>query len=165
MNDHKVSTVHIALRRFAHSSESESVVEIYLTNIPDSDRLAFEEPICRFSSIEDNETTIFHLDLANGVAVKPVDWRRFAYDNEMVSSLVTRCVNDNINNIIFEPASDEIARQLEYRLLTALLDLSSIFETKSVHCDFSPEELLVTIHGEHKNGERRELLCSSRLNA
>jgi hypothetical protein len=102
----------------------------------------------------EGEVRVFSIELAPGAAVRPVDWRRFAYDHPKVGELLTQCVRDNIGEALFEPRSEDTPRILEKRLAAALADLSSVFDLISAGCETEPERITVTITGEHKNGER-----------
>jgi hypothetical protein len=86
--------------------------------------------------------------------VRPVDWRRFAYDHSKVAELVAVCVRDNLRSFSFAPWSEDQKEAAETTLTAALGDLGLIFEVASVRCESREggSWLLATINGNHKNG-------------
>ena len=147
--------IEIVLRRYRPSDR----LEIYLASAHSKNALAENATLCSLqSAIEDDCTTYFIL-LGEGVAAKPVDWRRFSYDHDKVRALLHQCIKDNLKTaLLFDVQSNELARQLEHNLSVALSDLTSIFDTKSVRCEIHDGDALVTIDGEYKNGERGQLM-------
>lgn len=94
--------------------------------------------------------------MAEGVAVKPVDGRRFADNHTVVTNLIQRVITDNLRDVVLEPNSDALLKRIAYRLTLVLADMISIVDTISVHCDLLNEssEIHVTIEGEFIDGER-----------
>jgi hypothetical protein len=76
----------------------------------------------------EGETLVYSLTLPHGTMVRPVDWRRFAYDHSKVAELLGVCVRDNLRTFIFAPWSAAQSYAAEAALTAALGGLSSIFE-------------------------------------
>ena len=148
MNPAKRPTLDIALRRF----ENELV------------ELSFSGPAaaaCRIAARADGDAQVYWVHLPAGVAVLPGDCRRVAYDHEKVAELLAQCARDNLAPLGFEPWSEELKERIEATLPVALGDLRSVFETHSVRCERSGEgRLLITVEGEHKNGESAAYVAS-----
>lgn len=136
----------IVLRRFENEA-----LELFTTNAP-----AGPEPgdaPCRIAATPEGETLVYHLTLPPGLMVRPVDWRRFAYDHLKVAELVAVCVRDNLRSFSFAPWSEDQKEAAETTLTAALGDLGLIFEVVSVRCESSEgARLLATVNGSHKNG-------------
>jgi hypothetical protein len=47
--------------------------------------------------------------LPDSYAVRPVDWRRFALDEQKMRELLAQCVLDNSAEALFDPLSSEQA--------------------------------------------------------
>lgn len=135
----------LILRRF--SNESIEIVQADTTT-PGASRT-----IGRISSQTEGETQVYGIVLTAGHRIKPVDWRRFAYDHARVKELLAICIHDNLQSFVFEPSSADLKQRAETRIAEALQDLTSIFDTKSVDCDFGNDATLVTVNGETKNGQ------------
>lgn len=102
-----------------------------------------------------SETRAYLVELAENVFIRPVDWRRFAYDHEKVASLVVACANDNFGLVCFDlmDSPGEYIGRFEKSFSRALQDLGSIFDAKSVECELREDCLLTTVAGEYKNGK------------
>jgi len=114
----------------------------------------------------EEDTQIYSVVLPDGLTVRPVDWRRFAYDHAKVTELLSRCIRDNLQALDFVtfgvwPWSDEQRTFAETTLMVALADLSSIFDIESVRFERHEDgSLLTTIEGAHKNGEHKTCCIS-----
>jgi hypothetical protein len=157
--------VNIVVRRLLTGSNPE-VVELMPANSWSEDVLDTVNAVCRISSVTDGDTQIYSVSLPKGFVVRPVDWRRFAYNHDKVAELLSRCIQDNLLALDFvafavRPWSDEQRALAENTLTMALADLGSIFDTKSVRFEFHEDGTLLTvIEGEHKNGDHK-LYCVS----
>ena len=119
---------------------------------------------CRLAAHADGETEVYEVQLAAHHAVTPADWRRFAYDHARIAELLTTCVTDNLALFGFDPQTDESRSRIEATLAVALGDLTSIFESKSVQCEFTDDGFIrVAVSGDHKNGETRSYFVESRF--
>jgi hypothetical protein len=157
----------LILRRLKMGEMKEDL-EISLNHTSSADGDGLLHSNCVVNVDEDADSVIYILRIAEGVTVKPVDWRRFAYDHKAVNNLIQRGVTDNVRDVLFEPVSDELIERIEYRLTLVLADMISIFDTISVNCELRKEtsEIYVTIEGEYKNGKRETMaiLAGSHLN-
>ncbi len=108
------------------------------------------------ASWTERDTGMYQVELPEGVSVKPVDWRRFAYDHERVAELVGRCVADNAGRLTFSVLTGETLREGENALTEALRDLRTLFDTESVEMARVETELQVRVIGAHKNGRREQ---------
>jgi hypothetical protein len=136
--------VSVILRRFRH----ETIEIIQATNTASS---TASRPIGRVSSYTEEEAQIFAVLLADDYRVRPVDWRRFAHDHAKVKELLSTCIHDNLKTLMFEPWSEDVKQRTETQITAALRDLTSIFDTKSVQCDFASAGRRVTVTGETIN--------------
>lgn len=102
----------------------------------------------------EHEARLFSVVLPEGGAVRPVDWRRFAYDHDKVTRLIAQCVHDNLSDAVFHPINDELTQAIERRLTLALRDLATVFDVTSVRCESRDDALDVGVEGEFKNGRR-----------
>lgn len=157
--------MNIVLRRFVPGVKPE-VIEVMHPNGCLTDPSDPADAVCRLSVMTEGDTQIYSVALPEGFIVRPVDWRRFAYDHAKVAELLSQCVHDNLQALDFvasgfRPWSDEQRAFAEDTLTTALADLSSIFDSKSVRLEF-PEDgtLLTVVEGEHKNGDHK-IYCVS----
>ena len=151
----------LILRRLKMGSMKEEL-EISLIHPSSVDGAGPLQSNCIVNVDEDEESVIYMLRISEGVTVKPVDWRRFAYDHNVVNNLIQRAVTDNVRDVVFEPLSDELVKRVEYRLNLVLADMVSIFDTLSVDCELreEPSEIYVTIEGEYKNGARETMVIA-----
>jgi hypothetical protein len=144
------------LRRFVNGVVPE-VLEILPARAQMTAMQVPADAACMISVQTDGDTQIYHVLLPENLIVRPVDWRRFAYDHEKVVNLLSVCARDNLAPLVFAPNSDEVRKQAETNLMVALGDLSSIFDTKSVRCEWECideiSRIVTTLKGEHKNGE------------
>lgn len=114
-----------------------------------------EQLHCEVQSREEGTFQIYSVRLPDSVTIRPGDWRQFAYDHQKVLELVTQCVRDNLNMPVFEPWpwSSDAKAEVENCLPRALYDLSSVFDLKSVTCEFEDDLIVVQVEGEYKNGQ------------
>jgi hypothetical protein len=153
----------IVLRRFANGLGTE-VIELLPGNAPMAAGQDPADAACTLSAWTEGEFCIYTVDLPENLMVRPVDWRRFAYDHAKVEALVSLCVRDNLREVLFEPWSERLRERVETTLMLALDDLRSVFETRSVRCEGGPDGTIrVTIEGEHKNAEYRSYCVSVEL--
>jgi hypothetical protein len=137
------------LRRFENEA-----VELFTTNEQGSAGHRPGDSSCRIAATPEGDTLVYSLTLPQSLMVRPVDWRRFAYDHSKVAELLAVCVRDNFLSLRFAPWSEDQRKIAETTLMAALGDLSSIFEVTSVRCEnLEGGRLLTTISGSHKNGE------------
>ncbi len=175
MESKKCKSLSIVLRRFDNEA-----VELIPTNARMTEPQDLVAGICQIAArigekseeIDtkkqdkkfENRAQVYSVMLPESLIIRPVDWRRFAYDHAKVAELISVCVIDNLGSLIFEPLSDELKASIENTLMVALNDLSSIFEIQSVRCEFSMEgRIEVTIEGEHKNGEVKNYVVETKL--
>jgi hypothetical protein len=151
---------HLVLRRFVRRQAPE-VLELMPSNAQIATIQDQADAVCRISVMTEGDTQAYSIHLPESLMVRPVDWRRFAYDHARVAELLSSCVRDNLEalgSVLFEPRplSDEQREGAEATLRLALSDLSSIFDVNSVRCESGEDgAFLVTVAGEHKNGETR----------
>jgi hypothetical protein len=143
----------LILRRFPN--EAIEIVRVADTTAPKAGRT-----IGRISSHPEGETQIYGILLAVGHQIKPVDWRRFAYDDARVKELLATCIHDNVESFVFEPASADLKQRVETQIAAALQDLTSIFDPKSVHCDFGKDVMQITVTGATKNEESHSIIVN-----
>lgn len=96
---------------------------------------------------------LYEVDLAPGVRVRPVDWRRHAYDHERIQALISACVRDQGLALLFEPSEPSRCERVAASMALALRDLGSVFDTKHVRIEEHDGVDVVEIEGEFKNGE------------
>ena len=111
---------YLVLRRFEHEAVELLPVNARTAAVQDSEAAA-----CRIAVSTDGDTQVFSVNLPESLRVRPVDWRRFAYDHEKVAELLSLCVRDNWLQLIFEPWSDDLRQHAETIMMLALGDLSS----------------------------------------
>ena len=166
--EHSASQSHLVLRRFVRGQVPE-VLELVPVNAATPTVQSQTDAACRISVMTDGETQVYNILLPERLTVRPVDWRRFAYDHARVAEFLEVCIRDNLGSmesVIFgtRPLSDERRDETEATLRLALSDLGSIFDVTSVKCESRVDgTLLVTIAGEHKNGENRTFCVCFRL--
>jgi hypothetical protein len=104
---------------------------------------------CRIRAWTDGDSQVFRVELPEGYAVEPVDWRRFAFDQDKMRALLSACVRDNLAESVFEPLTYPTRQHAIAQLTLALADLRSILEVRRVSYELSPKggERLVTIEG------------------
>lgn len=119
-----------------------------------------EQLQCEVQSRAEGAFQVYSVRLPDSVTVRPGDWRQYAYDHQKVLELVTQCVRDNLNMTACElwPWSGDVKAEVENCLRRALYDLSSIFDSKSVKCEFEGDLIVVSIEGEHKNGQSGQII-------
>jgi hypothetical protein len=110
--------------------------------------------LIRVSSSADAGAQVYGLALSPGCGVRPVDWRRVAYDHVEVQRRLRQCTVDNTADAMFAPMSAQLLKELAARIRLALADLSSVFDVVDVTCEAREDVLVVAIDGEFKNGER-----------
>jgi len=149
MENEKLPPLSLVLRRFENEC-----LELLPANAEIAALQGSAAAACRITAKTDGNTQIYRIFLPESLIVCPVDWRRFAYNHAKVVELLACCVRDNFLPLHFEPWSEDLKSHAENTMTLALGDLSSIFDLKSVHCEH-PEgnRFLVSIEGEHKNGE------------
>jgi hypothetical protein len=152
MQQDRYQSLSLILRRFIHPQESiELVIE--------SSKAVFHQPIscciCCGEDYDANETHAYALTLPENVSVRPVDWRRFAYDHERVAAFIMACAHDNFMFVYCDLgfSKEEYIKRFQHVLTRALQDLSSIFDTRSVECELRQDHVLTLVTGEFKNGE------------
>lgn len=148
----EVSPLPIVVRRFAHARE---LVELTFAGIPSPSAPAACRVFCDGRDRDDGALA-YVVDLPENASIRPVDWRRFAYDHAKIVSLVQGCVQDNLMLAIGHHGvlAERHASQVESALASALRDLGSIYDVVSVAVEFAGDDLLVRIEGEFKNGKR-----------
>lgn len=104
-----------------------------------------------------DEARLFAVALPNGGTIEPVDWRRFAYHHEDVNRLIARCLEDNLADLEFSPASPELSQAIGRRLTMAMRDLATMFDVTEVRCEFRDGLVCVFVAGQFKNGERSNI--------
>ncbi|MFT3896367.1 MAG: hypothetical protein QM719_01485 [Thermomonas sp.] len=153
----------LVVRRFIVPPES---IELAIAN---ADAAGRPSETCRIWCREDDDaagTAIYSVTLPECMSIRPVDWRRFAYDHENVASLVARCANDNFGPVYCDLRfpSEAFTSRLEFVLAHALRDLNSIFDLGSVKCEMQQgSRLLMQITGEYKNGEATTICIEQAL--
>jgi hypothetical protein len=90
----------MTLRRFPH--EPIEIIQARDSMSPEANRTS------GFSSNTAGGMQVYDVHLADGAQVKPVDWRRFAYDHAKVKELLSSCIQDNLNVFMFYPVSAEL---------------------------------------------------------
>lgn len=160
MDVDNVSPLPIVVRRFAHAGE---MVELTFAGIPSPSVPAACRVFCDGRAGDDG-TLAYVVDLPENASIRPVDWRRFAYDHAKIASLVQACVQDNLMLAIGHHGAlaEQHASQVESALASALRDFGSIYDVVSVGVEFAGDDLLVRIEGEFKNGERSTLCIQCR---
>ena len=144
----------IVLRRFAN--QGAAALEIrHASEQAEAGKNPWEEG-CTVSALAEGDFIFYRIEFSKGLVVSPGNWKRFAYDHSRVAELLSFCVRDNLNEVAFDPWSDELKERVEGNLMTALRDLSTIFDIKSLRCEYILDgAVATTIEGEHKNGEYR----------
>lgn len=140
------------LRRFICPQEAIELV------IEDTGGVPRQSTSCRIWSGQDDDANgirAYGITLPGNVLVRPVDWRRFAYDHEKVAALIRSCACDNFGLAYcdLDFSAEEYVGRFENVLMRALQDLSSIFDVKSVKCELLNDRALTEVTGDFKNGE------------
>lgn len=139
----------LVLRRFENEAIELLPADRQLAAVEDS-----AGGTCRIAANTDGGVPIYHVLLPDSLAIRPVDWRRFAYDHVKVSELLSLCVRDNLIPLSVEAWSEELRQCIETTLTLALGDLNSVFDLKSVRCESGEDVgVVIKIEGEHKNGQ------------
>jgi hypothetical protein len=108
-------------------------------------------------SVTSPRVLLYEVELIAGCTVQPVDWRRFAYEDNKVYASIAACVQDNLAQFVFLPGTDETGRTIRDCLSAALGDLQSIADVKSVACRFADSRWLIELCYETKNGAIRQV--------
>lgn len=152
MQQDRRQSISLILRRFIHPRES---IELAVENTELAPRQSTSFRIWSGEDDEASETRAYGVTLPDNVFIRPVDWRRFAYDHERVASLVRSCAYDNFWLVYcdLELSPEEYVSRFEHVLMRALQDLSSIFDARSVECELQDDHVLMQVAGDFKNGE------------
>jgi hypothetical protein len=152
MQQNEFQSLSLILRRFIHPQEA---IELVIDNSRDVSPHSTSCRIWTGQGDDENGTRAYGITLPDNVSVRPVDWRRFAYDHERVASLVRSCAQDNFWLVYcdLELSSEKFVGRFELVLMRALQDLGSIFDAISVDCELQNDHAITRVTGEFKNGE------------
>jgi hypothetical protein len=104
---------------------------------------------------------LYSVDLPSGCEIRPADWRPLIDDRDALELLILELVIQNVAPARFEPLTATLLRRLESTLRLALTDVTRAFDVGSVNCELPPDDpsgVLVTVSGDHKNGDRRQVV-------
>jgi hypothetical protein len=160
MHQDNVSPPPNGVRRFGNAGET---VELAFAAMPSPSMPATCRVFCDGQPGDDGALA-YIVDLPEHASIRPVDWRRFAYDHAKIAARVQVCVQDNLMLAIGHHGAlaERHASEVESTLASALRDLGSIYDVASVQVEFVGDDLLVRIEGEFKNGERSALCIQCR---
>ena len=126
---------------------------------PDSLRVLATPANDRLERFKDADL-LYTVDLPTGYEIRPADWRRLVDDQKALELLIRELVVQNVASVRFEPIGATLLRRLDSTLRLALADVSRAFDVGTVDCeplaDGTPG-VLVTVTGDHKNGDRRQV--------
>ena len=104
---------------------------------------------------------LYTVDLPTGYEIRPADWRPLIDDRDSLELLIFELIVQNVAPARFEPTSATLLRRLESTLRLALADVTRAFDVGSVNCELLPDDrpgVLVTVSGDHKNGDHRHVV-------
>ena len=120
----------IVLRRFAGEA-----VELVAIAAPPAMTGLVAAPGCRIAAWAEGDSWVYRVVLPEGYSLRPVDWRRFATDEAKLRELLVRCLQDNLEDALFEPWTAAWRDRAAARLRLALQDLSSMFEVVEIEIE------------------------------
>jgi hypothetical protein len=104
---------------------------------------------------------LYTVDLPTGYEIRPADWRPLIDNRHALEMLILELIIQNVEPCRFEPLSATLLRRLESTLRLALVDVTRAFDVGTVNSELLPDDgprVLVTVSGDHKNGDHRHVM-------